>query len=330
MSSLYITESGAFLRKRGGMVVIGRNNEILIEVPIERIEDVTLVDTVQISSQLITEFLERNIPVSWISSFGKFYGSLINNSKIDIMKHKKQFDLLEESSFYTAISKKVIFAKIHNQLTILRRYNRELQNESVDSDIKNILAVRRNIFLAESDNQLRGYEGIISRIYFSALGKIVKEPFSFEKRTKNPPQDPVNSMLSLGYSMLFNEILANIISTGLHPYVGFFHKIAKGHPALASDLIEEWRAVIVDSLVLAIISKNIISSDMFYSSDEGCFLLPEGRKIFLKEYNKKIRSSNQYFAEKLTYRECMARQCKKYSQALMSNDSDIYIPIELR
>lgn len=130
--------------------------------------------------------------------------------------------------------------------------------------------------------------------------------------------------------MLFNEILANTISVGLHPYVGFFHSIAKGHPALASDLIEEWRAVIVDSLVLSMMSKNIITFDMFDISDHGCFLSVEGRRIFLKEYNKKIRSNNQYFEEKLTYRECIARQCKKYAQALMQSDSNFYVPIELR
>ena len=84
MTSLYITESGAYLRKRGGHVLVGRNNEILLEVPLERIEDVTLVDSVQISSGLITEFLERNIPISWLSGRGRFFGSLLSNGSIDI------------------------------------------------------------------------------------------------------------------------------------------------------------------------------------------------------------------------------------------------------
>ncbi len=122
----------------------------------------------------------------------------------------------------------------------------------------------------------------LSRIYFSALGNIVNEPFKFTKRTKQPPRDPINSMLSLGYSMLFNEVLSNVISTGLHPYVGFLHRIAKGHPALVSDLMEEWRAVIVDSMVLAIIKRNMISYDMFEITDDGCLLDTEARKIFLQ------------------------------------------------
>lgn len=100
MTSIYITENGAYLRKRGGHVIIGRNNEVLLEVPLERVEDVTIVDTVQVSSALATEFLERNIPLSWISSYGKFYGSLVGNGSVDVLKHKKQFDLLEQSYFY--------------------------------------------------------------------------------------------------------------------------------------------------------------------------------------------------------------------------------------
>lgn len=330
MTSIYITENGAYLRKRGGHVIIGRNNEVLLEVPLERVEDVTIVDTVQVSSALATEFLERNIPLSWISSYGKFYGSLVGNGSVDVLKHKKQFDLLEQSYFYFKLAQKVAFAKIHNQLTILRRYNRNVLSDEVETSIKNILAVRKNIFHTNDYRELMGYEGIISRIYFSALGSIVTEPFKFTKRTKQPPRDPVNSMLSLGYSMLFNEILSNVISTGLHPYVGFLHRIAKGHPALVSDLMEEWRAVIVDSMVLAIIKRNMISYEMFEVTDEGCFLNSEARKIFLQTYNKKLRSNNQYLDSKQTYRESLKQQCRKYASAIMHEDLELYRPTELR
>ena len=330
MTSLYITESGTYLHKKGGHVIIGRNNEVLLEVPIERLEDVTLIDSVHVSSALLTEFLERNIPMSWMSGMGRFYGSLISNTSIDVLKHQKQFELLQHNNFYFDIAKKVVFAKIHNQLTVLRRYNRNINSSKVESNIKNILAVRKNVFRTNDYRELMGYEGIISRIYFDALGDVVTEPFKFEKRTKRPPRDPVNSMLSLGYSMLFNEILNAVISTGLHPYVGFLHRIAKGHPALVSDLMEEWRAVLIDSLVMAIIKRNMISYEMFEINDQGCFLNSEARKIFLSTYNKKLRSVNQYLDGKYTFRESIKQQCRKYASALMNEDVELYIPVELR
>lgn len=330
LTSLYITESGAYLRKRGGHVLVGRNNELLLEVPLERIEDVTLVDSVQISSQLITEFLEREVPLSWISGSGKFFGSLLSNGSVDILKHRRQFDLLQEEKLYFTLAQKVIFAKVHNQLTILRRYNRNLDLDNVNMAIRNILAVRKNIFSTEDVRTLMGYEGIISRIYFDALSYVVPQEFKFEKRTKMPPRDPFNSMISLGYSMLFNEILSDLIAVGLHPYVGFMHRIAKGHPALVSDLIEEWRAALVDSTVLAMLKRNMLTADMFETTEEGCFLSVEARKIYLQVYNKKLRSVNQYLEGKYSYRESIRQQCRKYASALMNNDADIYVPLELR
>lgn len=111
MTSLYITESGAYLRKRGGHVLVGRNNEVLLEVPLERIEDVTLVDSVQISSELITEFLERNIPLSWLSGRGRFFGSLLSNGSIDIIKHQKQFELLQEEKLYFELAKRLFMLR---------------------------------------------------------------------------------------------------------------------------------------------------------------------------------------------------------------------------
>lgn len=330
MTSLYITESGAYLRKRGGHVLVGRNNEVLLEVPLERIEDVTLVDSVQISSELITEFLERNIPLSWLSGRGRFFGSLLSNGSIDIIKHQKQFELLQEEKLYFELAKKIIYAKVHNQLTILRRYNRNLKLDNVDTSIRNILAIRKNICQTDDLHSLMGFEGIISRIYFCALGAIVPDEFKFEKRTKMPPRDPFNSMLSLGYSMLFNEIMSNVLALGLHPYVGFMHKIAKGHPALVSDLIEEWRAPLIDSMVLAMIKRNMLTRDMFEINEAGCFLNTEARKIYLQTYNKKLRSDNQYFEDKYTYRESIRQQCRKYASVIMHSDITLYEPLELR
>lgn len=330
MTSLYITESGSFVRKRGGHVIIGRNNEILFEVPLERIEDVTLVDHVQISSQLITEFMERNIPLSWISGYGRYFGSLMSNGSVDILKHQKQFALLQDGTLYFALAKKIILAKVHNQLTILRRYNRNANLDAVDEGIKNILAIRKNIFFTDDTKILMGYEGIISRVYFYALGKLVPDAYAFERRSKQPPRDPFNSMLSLGYSMLFDEILTSVISCGLHPYVGCLHKIVKGHPALVSDLIEEWRAPLIDSLVLAIVKRNMIDITAFTVNEDGCYLNTEARKFFLQAYNKKLRSNNQYLDGKFTYRESIRMQCKKYARAIMKDDSEIYVPLELR
>lgn len=129
--------------------------------------------------------------------------------------------------------------------------------------------------------------------------------------------------------MLFNEILAGLINAGLHPFVGVMHSLGKGHPALASDLIEEWRAPIIDSLVLSMVSRNMVDLSDFDNSDKGCYMTPEGRKGLLTAYNKKIRSENQYIEDRKSYMESIYKQCKQFASAIMHEDVDLYTPLEI-
>ena len=134
-----------------------------------------------------------------------------------------------------------------------------------------MVALLPRISTAHSINQLRGFEGILSRYYFEALGSIVPEGFAFTTRTKRPPEDPFNAMLGLGYSMLFNEVLASVMHVGLHPFVGHMHAIRRDHAALVSDLMEEWRAPIVDALCLSLLTKKNDNLRTFQSG--GTWLL---------------------------------------------------------
>lgn len=330
MASIYITENGAYLHKRGGKLLIDKDETTVMEVPLELVEDITIVNTAQISSSLITECFTKNIPVSWISTSGKLYGSLCSHSFVDIFKQKQQFDLIEEQDFYFKLAQNVVSAKIHNQLILLRRYNRNIKSEKVQELINYIANTQKNIKYTSDNNELLGYEGLASRTYFSALGMLVDEPFKFAKRSKQPPCDPFNAMLSMGYSILFNEIMSAVVSIGLHPYIGFFHQLAKGHPALVSDLIEEWRATIIDSLVMSLTKRGIVTAEMFTKNKKSCYFTPEGRKIFLNAYNKKLNTKNKYIGGEYSYRESLRIQCRNYARAVANKDINLYMPIKLR
>lgn len=330
MTSIYITENGTYLHKRGGKLLIDKEETTITEVPLELVENITVTNTTQISSSLITECLTKNIPVSWMSTSGKMYGSLLAPSFVDIFKQKQQFDLIEEKDFYFKLAQKIVSAKIHNQLVLLRRYNRNIKSEKVHELINYLANTQKNIKYTSDNNELLGYEGLASRTYFSALGMLINKPFQFTKRTKQPPRDPFNAMLSMGYSILFNEILSNIIAIGLHPYIGFFHQLAKGHPALVSDLIEEWRAVIVDALVISLIKRGSITENMFTLNKKGCYFSPEGKKIFLNAYNKKINTENKYISGEHSYRDSLRIQCQNYAQAISNKNINIYTPIKLK
>ena len=245
---------------------------------------------------------------------------------------KKQQFLLQDQPFSLEMSRRVLLAKVHNQLTLLRRYNRERQIPAVMIDIHNMMTMADHLKAAEDRESLMGYEGMAAKIYFSALGKIVDPAFSFEKRSKRPPLDPFNSLLSFAYTLIMYELFTAITNEGLHPYVGFLHALKEHHPALASDLLEEWRAVLADSFVMALVQHHEIKEEHFCHDEEsrGVYLTSEGRKIFFRAYEKKMRSTNQYIDGKHSFRRSLNYQVAQYSQALLAQEPKMYEPIWIR
>lgn len=330
MSYVYITEDDAKLYKRGGRYILGRNKEIVMEVPEEILEALVLVGRVQVSSEAMTSLLEHNIPVTWMSKYGKFCGRLESTLNVNVVRQYRQA-VLQESEYFLKLGKRLIEAKAHNQLVILRRYNRRAALSSVQFAIEDIQSHIRRIFKAESREEIMGHEGNISKIYFQALGKLVPEDFSFAKRSRRPPLDEFNSLLSFGYTLLTYDMYTAIANHGLSPYFGILHAMKNHHPALASDLIEEWRPTIIDSMVLGLIHHREITKAHFHLKEgkDGIYLNREGRNIFIHAYEKKMRTINKYGDDKNSYREYINKQVDKFSQSLMTG-KDLYAPIILR
>lgn len=331
MSYVYITEDGARIQKKGGKFLVGRNLEILFEIPEELLDGLVLIGSVQVSSQAMISLLQLGIPVTWISGTGKFFGRLESTSHVQVFKQQKQV-VLQDSPLFLELSRKIVLAKIHNQITILRQYNRRAKSAVVSNDIEFICRIRKDIHKAANKEELMGYEGIIARIYFHALGQLVPEEFAFSKRTRQPPLDPFNTMLSFGYTLLMYDIYTAISNQGLHPYFGFLHALKNHHPALASDLMEEWRPVIVDSMALSLIHHHEITAEHFQRSEEqeGIFLTREGRSLFIKAYEKKLHTSNQYVDGKQSFRKSLETQAQRFGRALMEEDAELYYPVYIR
>lgn len=239
---------------------------------------------------------------------------------------------MQDTAFALELSKKVILAKIHNQIVLLQRYRRRTELPEIERAITQMQALRKHVHQVSSREELMGYEGSISRVYFAAIGRVLPPEFAFTKRSKQPPLDPFNTMLSFGYTLLMYDLYTAISNQGFHPYFGFLHALKNRHPSLASDLMEEWRAAIVDSLVLSLISHHEIVPEHFVRSEDGVgiFLTRDGRTIFLRAYEKKLRSLNPYGEQKQTYRKSLETQVNTYGQALMNEDVSLYKPVYTR
>lgn len=331
MCVAYITEPGTKISKRGNVVCVQKEDQLLYSIPVGTLDELVVADSVQLTSQVIQLLLERDISTIWISQHGRSFGRLESGHAVNVYKQEQQI-LQQHTRFSLAMSRTCIAAKIHNQVTLLRRYNRMAQSQAVAAAVEQIGCVAEGVLKAADKSQLRGYEGRTARLYFEALSHIIKEPFSFFGRSKYPPTDPVNAMLSLGYTLVLQELCTAISANGLSPYFGFFHALRNRHPALASDLLEEWRAVIVDSFVLSMVQHHEILPDhfCFHPGKSGVYLTQEGRKIFFHAYEKKMETMHQYGQQDVSFRETLRLQVHQYVRALMQEDAQVYQPVWIR
>ena len=254
MTTVYVTEPGSYLSISGKRLEIKKSGDVIKSVTLEKLENLVLVGAVSITSPLMIDLMEREVPVTWISATGKTYGRLEPTTGINIERQREQFRRGDDEKFCLNLAQKFIAAKIRNSRVMLARWNRERSIDELSNAIEEMKDCEKIVLEEKSISSILGYEGYSSKLYFQALGKIVPPEFEFEKRTRQPLTDPFNSMLSLAYTLLMYECYTALRSKGLHPYMGFLHQIKKGHPALASDIMEEWRAIICDSIVFDLVS----------------------------------------------------------------------------
>jgi len=280
--------------------------------------------------------MQRDITLTWLSSSGKFYGKLEPTRAVNIERQVLQFDAAKDDEFCAELAKKWIGAKIKNSIVMLKRWSRERKNIDVDAYVEKLHKSFGNLNTTNDIEKIRGYEGSASRFYFDALKEIVPVEYKFTERNKQPPRDPFNSLLSFAYTLTLYEVYTSITLKGLHPYRGFFHKPKRGHPALASDLMEEWRPILGDSLAMHSISHKIVTKEDFLDPDSetwGVYLAQEGSKKYIEQFEKRIRKHNQYLdyiEYPVSFRESVAFQVGSLVKALEEYDPDIYRPVIIR
>jgi CRISPR-associated protein Cas1 len=182
-----------------------------------------------------------------------------------------------------------------------------------------------NVKEAADLDSLRGYEGTAARVYFAALGAALDPDWHFAGRTRQPPTDPVNALLSYGYTLLFYNIYSFIRARGLNPQVGFYHQIRAGHPALVSDMMEEFRAVIVDTVAMNLVLNRQLTPEQFTLPDatnKACLMNDEARKVFIRELEKKLNSSIRHpnSGLQLDYRRCLEHQVHQLAGAVQDRE----------
>lgn len=335
MSFVYIYEQKTKIGFEENQFILLTPDEMQRSIPVECLEGVVLFGQIEVTSRVINRLMEYKIPLTWLSSKGKFFGRLESTESTNIQRQRIQFRCGENKAFRLEIGKQFIKGKIQNQKVYLRRCNRTSQNREVEIFAKQINAYIPKIENAKTMEELMDYEGTVARYYFQSLAKLMPEAFSFKGRSKRPPRDPFNSLLSFGYTLLLYDIHTIITNFGLNVYAGFLHKDRKGHPSLASDLMEEWRSVLIDPLVVSLIHKGMIQEDQFDYDDKqgGVYTDKKAARTLIQQYTKKTKTLSRYINEierPISFKKGMEHQIQRLIQAMEEEDPSIYQPIVLR
>ncbi len=332
MCFVYVIKHGAALGISGGHLTVRYPDATVESIPKNTIEGISIFAKVLMSTACIEFCLGNNIKVGFFSGSGVYKGSLSPVQYSNTERLRKQIDTSASCEFAMSIAKRIISAKINNQIVIMRRYSHSNLKGNDDVYVMNKMS-KHKVPEAESINRIIGYEGIASRKYFGWIADNIEEEFKFERRSRRPATDPFNCMLNFGYSLLTKEIYGELENRYVNPYIGYIHQDKYGHPALASDLIEEWRPVIVDSTVLSLIQGHEIKRELFNVDSGMCKMTEEAIKIFIKKLEQKMETKNHYLKyidKALTFREAVWHQADRMSRAIDKENPDIYVPVMIR
>ena len=327
-------ENGASLSIEKNQLYINHKDDTVSKIPVETIDSITITGNVGITSSVIRGCLSKGITISFLSKGGSYFGYLESSMHVNAKRQRMQAELYK-TDFAVALAKKIMRAKIQNQLVVLRRYDRTKKDETVNIDKqKQMMKICFNkIETCSGISEIIGYEGQAAKYYFSGLAQLIKPEFRFQGRNRRPPRDPFNSMLSFGYSVLMSEIYQNVRAKGLNPYFGFVHQDRENHPTLVSDLMEEWRPTIVDATVMSMLNGNEVQLSEFMIDEDGCYIGKECMKKLVKKINQKLDNKTKYLSNvdyEVDVRYALSLQINSLIHAMEERNADSYIPFEIR
>jgi CRISPR-associated protein Cas1 len=334
MATVYVTQEDAFLGKNDERLTVKAAKEKLLDVPLLKVDGVVIFGRGSVSPALVIELLERHIPLSFVTSTGKYLGRLEPEMTKNIFVRRSQWQAEGETPKALHLVRGFVRGKLKNYRNILLRRQRDRKELDFTTVIAQLGNLIEDLEKVEAINSLRGVEGRGSAIYFGCFNSLILgSNFSFQHRNRRPPKDPVNSLLSLGYALLRHDVQSAVNLVGFDPYLGYLHYQRYGRPSLALDLMEEFRPLVVDAIVLNALNHPFLSPDHFITEplSGAVSLTRDGLQIFLKMYQQKKQSQFKHpvLNQQCTYQEAFEIQARLMAKYLM-DETDKYPPLILK
>ena len=334
MGTVYVSQPDSFIGKIDERLSVKIDKKKILDVPLIKVDGVVVLGRATVSPGAIAELLQRNIPLSFLTPTGRYLGRLQPEATKNIFIRKSQWSAAGESPQAIHAVKGFVRGKLKNYRNTLMRKRRENSQNDLEEGLRKLESAIDPIDNTSNINSLRGLEGAGSAAYFGCFDRLIKNPdFQFKGRNRRPPTDPVNSLLSLGYSLLRHDIQSAVNIVGFDPYLGYLHVDRYGRPSLALDLMEEFRPIVVDAVVLNALNQKKLIPDNFTTEpvSNAVHLTKEGLKIFLTLYEQKKQSKFKHpvMKRQCSYQEAFEIQTRLLAKYLME-ETDKYPPLILK
>lgn len=333
MPTLYVIEPGARIEKEYKRILVTKDDEILMRVPLQRITQVVLVGRVGATTPALHALLRGGVPLLMVSRAGKLLGRLLPPTAANLPRRQAQFRRNEDDDFTLKLARFIVMGKIRNQRVLAQRIHRNRSEIDAEQEVAQMKEAMQAAAEADALDVLLGIEGQAARIYFKVYRSAFDASWAFNKRTRRPPKDAVNALLSFGYTFLGYAMMSALEIVGLDPYLGFFHAEKYGRPALALDLVEEFRAPVVDSLVLTLINRKALQEEDFEKNPEkdGVYLTQSGLRIFFRKFSQRLESeiTPRDIGRPISYRKIFEVQARKLVH-FIEGSTDNYKPFRAR
>jgi CRISPR-associated protein Cas1 len=348
--ALYLNTPGLRVGRKDELLTVKDEDTLIEEVRLNDVSHVALFGNIQLTTQAIQGLCDAEIPVTYFSGGGWFYGLTHGHGLKNVFLRIEQFRLARDESISLRIARAFVNGKIRNHRTLLMRNHVDAPAATVNR----LRQAAQDALKACSLEQLLGIEGAAAAAYFEQFSGMLKvsdplddeipgaevphQPggqlqftFDFNGRHRRPPTDPVNALLSFAYSMLSKDCTIAAASVGFDPYVGFYHQPRFGRPALALDLMEEFRPLVAESAVLTAINNRMVDPDDFVSAGQAVNLTPAGRKKFILAYEQRMNGllTHPLFDYKVSYRRALELQARILAKTLTGEIPE-YVPLTTR
>lgn len=330
MTTLYLTEPGTTVRYRNQTLSIKRQQQSRV-CRLAEVDLVVILPGVQLTDVVIAQLLELGIETIFLRRDGRFRGRLQGNFATNPTIRLAQYRVVE-TMFGMALAQKLVYGKIRNQRTVLQRQNRTPRNridelsEAVDVMASYLLRLQNTPETPFDRAELMGIEGICARTYYQALRHYFPPLWSFTGRNRRPPKDPINALLSWGYGVLLARVFSACVQAGLDPYLGFFHATEPYRPNLVLDLMEEFRPIVVDWSVIALIRNNAVHPQDFEPAPQegGVWLGQTTKKLFLQKLEERLQSTFIYPPQqrRLRLSQIIVEQARWLGRCLVETNLD--------